>query len=279
MWIIAQTLLRVCSGILLLVIVAALANAQPSQTDIASIGNTNVVAGSTTPESPEHPLAGALKLTRLSRESLSNVLDYEATLTKRELLSGQLQTSQMQLRIRHKPFSVYLKYVQPNAGREVLYHQAVNPNMILAHEGQGLAALAGTLNLAVNAPEVMKENHYPVNMAGMSNLLEEVIKQWELEAKYGEINVQYYPDAKIGQVETVAIEVTHPQPRKQFPYSMVRVYLDRNTHLPIRVELYTWPKAAGQVAPLYAEYTYTNIKTNVGLQEYDFDRRNPRYKF
>jgi hypothetical protein len=253
------------------------ASASQPNTAQPTTGQPNSAQGSTPPA--EHPLSGALKLVRMSKEALKSVADYEAILTKREMINGQLTVNQMQLRLRHKPFSVYVNYRQPYAGREVLFVEGQNGNNLLAHEGSGIGTIAGTQTLPINGAMAMKDNHHPINMIGMSNLLDQVIKQWEVEAQYGEINVQYYPEAKIGQMNCVAIEVTHPQPRRQFPYSMARVYLDRGSHFPVRVELYGWPQQQGVPPPLWAEYTYSKIQTNIGMVDFDFDRRNPRYKF
>ena len=44
-------------------------------------------------------------------------------------------------------------------------------------------------------------------------------------------------------------------------------------------ERYGWPRRQGEKAPLVEEYTYSNIKTNVGLTNADFDTSNRNYGF
>lgn len=231
------------------------------------------------PEPPDHPLAPALKIARTSRGVMAKIKDYEAIFTKREMIRGRLMQQQTQIRFRQQPFSVYMKFLRPNAGREILYIHGQNNNQLMAHEGSGISALVGTVSLATNGSEALKENRYPITMIGISNMLELIIKQWETESQFGEINVQYYPEASIGKVKCQVIEVTHPRPRRQFKFQKTRLYIDKETNVPIRVENYSFPTQPGQQSPLAEEYTYTNIRTNIGLSEIDFSRKNPKYKF
>jgi len=114
---------------------------------------------------------------------------------------------------------------------------------------------------------------------GMKKMLELLMAQWKLESKYGECDVKFYPDAKMGNAECEVIECSHPRPRKQFPFHMTRIFLEKRSRLPIRIENYGFPAQANQPAPLVEEYTYVNVKTNLGLTAADFDRRNQKYSF
>jgi hypothetical protein len=62
-------------------------------------------------------------------------------------------------------------------------------------------------------------------------------------------------------------------------YQVGRVYVDKQTRLPVQGELYGWPEKAGEYPPLLEQYTYSNIKTNVGLTDSDFDPGNRDYRF
>ena len=75
------------------------------------------------------------------------------------------------------------------------------------------------------------------------------------------------------------VEIIHKQQKKELPFSLARVYFDKETKLPIRAERYGWPRRPGEKPPLIEEYTYTNIRTNIGLKDADFNPRNPAYAF
>lgn len=228
---------------------------------------------------PNHPYIPVLKLARAGLDALEDVRDYEAVLTKQERIGKRLVTQQVEIKVRHQPFSVYLKFRKPFAGREVLFVQGQNNNKILAHEGSGLSSLIGTVTLPVNSSEAMKGNRYPITMIGLENMLSTLMKQWEFETQYGECDAKYYPNAKLGNIECRVVETSHPTPRKQFLYKTTRLYLDKETNLPIRSECYGFPVRKGDKPPLLEEYTYSNLRINVNLTDLDFDRKNPAYRF
>lgn len=245
---------------------------QPSPTQATKTAAVNEVP-------TEHPLLPAINIAQKSLEAMQTINDYEATFVKQERVGGQLVKQSMQMRFRERPFSVYLHYGEELAGREILYVQGKNGNQLLAHEGSGLKSLIGTVSLAVTSAEAMQENRYPITMIGMRKMLETVLDQWQEETKYGEVSVKYYPQAKLGGRPCKVIESTHPQPRRQFKFHKTRLFLDRETELPVRVEQYGFPAMPGAKPPLEEEYTYSNIRTNTGLTDRDFSTANPRYSF
>jgi len=237
-------------------------------------------AGVNVQASREHPLVPAIALVKdRCFGALNGIQDYEAVFTKRELIQGKLTTQVMQMRLREKPFSVYLRFGGDFEGRETLFVQGQNNNQLLAHEGSGFASLAGTMTLDPKGEMAMGENHYPITHIGMRNLISQVLEQWELESKYGEVDVKYFPHAKLGERPCEVIECSHPQPRKEFRFHVCRVYIDNELKLPVRVENYNFPTPNSPKPVLHEEYTYSNIHVNVGLRDADFDRRNPKYKF
>ncbi len=230
-----------------------------------------------------HPLTKPIKILRQCRKTLDGVKDYTATFSKKERLGrsgNKLLAQTMKMKFRDEPFSVYFYFQDRDTrGREVLYVNGRNQNKLLVHEGSGLSSLVGTLTFAPTAGDVMKENRYPITEVGLKNMADKIIQQWEGETKYEETTVKYYNNAKLGSMDCMAIESTHPQPRREFKYHMTRVYIDKKTKMLVRVEQYGFPRRNGQQPPIVEEYTYSDIKTNIGLTDVDFDRRNSRYKF
>ena len=227
----------------------------------------------------EHPLIPAIELAKQSQAVLNNVQDYEATLIKRERVNGQLLAQRIAMKTRARPFSVYMKFEEPHAGREVLYVHGKNNNQLAVHEASGLTALVGTVNLDPAGTTAMAENRHPITHVGMHNMLILLLKQWDLESKYGEIDVKFYPNAKLGNAQCEVIEASHPQKRNQFEYQSTRLYIEKQSRLPIRIENYDFPAAPGGEPLLAEEYTYLNVKANLGLADADFDQNNSKYSF
>ncbi len=225
-----------------------------------------------------HKLIPALKLARSSQAALLKVKGYEGTFSKRELVGRSMSVQTMKVKIREEPFSVYLRYINPHEGREVIWVDGKNDGKLLAH-GAGIESIVGTLKIDPTSKDAMEENRYPVTLIGMGNMLLKTIEQWEAELDHGEVTVNYYPNAKIGGVECKVIQTSHPVRRKHFRFHLTRLYIDKQNNLPIRVEQFDFPSSAGKKPKLVEEYTYSNLKTSVKLTDQDFDISNPNYDY
>ena len=250
--------------------------ADKSPTKIAKTVDDSVSLGSSK-AGEKHPLLPALQIAKSSRLSVSKVKDYSATFIKQERFKDQLIRQTMDIKVRQEPFSVYLKYAEPHAGREVIFVDGQNKGKFLVHE-DGLKSLAGTFSFLPTSDEAMKENHYPVTKIGLANMIDITILQWEQEMKYGEIDVKFYPNAKLGTRECKMIASSHPQARPHFKFQKTCLYIDKETNLPVRIEQFGFPKGNGE-SPLIEEYNYTNLRINVKLSDRDFDTKNKDYNF
>ena len=112
--------------------------------DESNAKNVNEEVPKTVPD--DHPLKPCVDRAEASLQAISTVKDYSAVLFKTEMVQNKLVSHNMVTKIRHEPFSVYLKYEQPYAGREVIYVDGQNKGKLLAHD-TGLRSLAGTVTL------------------------------------------------------------------------------------------------------------------------------------
>jgi len=246
---------------------------------IVACGLTGLAASAGVAHAQEHPLTPFLKLAKQSRDAIASVHDYEALFTKRELVGRTLFTGQMMIKLRQEPFGVYLRFVDANAGREVIYAGPRYRNQLQAHEPPGgLRSLVGTVSLDPRSPTAMAEGRHPITNIGMQKMIEAQIDLWKEEMKFGECECQFYPNAKLQGTECQVCECTHPTPRRQFKFYRTRLFIDKKTNFPVRMEQWGFP-VGGSEPPLIEEYTYTDIKTNVGLTDSDFDVRNRKYHF
>lgn len=222
---------------------------------------------------PGLTLREAIAFIKESRAPLKDVKDYTAHFSKSELIGAHLVQQEMEMKFRTKPFSVYFFYQSNNEqGRQAIYFDGRNNNKLLVKEAKGLAGVVGAVPLRLDDPRVKKENLYPVTHVGIANMLEETIKEWEhdLQVAGDEVDVQFYPNAKVKGIPCQAIQVTHLKRLKEIRYSKNRIYFDKETKLPIRGERFGWPRRAGEEPPLVEDYKYTNLKTNVNLTDADF---------
>lgn len=224
----------------------------------------------------EHPLTPAI---RVMNEVLANIdqniRDYTCTLIKRESVDGELSDPQhIMLKVRQAPFSVYLYFLKPYQGREVLYVDGANNNELVVLEA-GWKRNLGKMNLDPNGMVAMRGQKHPITEVGIRNLMAKLIAAKTAEMQFMECNVTSNPNTRIGDRPTTLIQIEHPLPRKEFGTHITRIFLDNELRVPIHYDAYLWPEAPGQAPPLDASYTYANLKLNVGLAVRDFDATNP----
>ncbi len=229
----------------------------------------------------EHPLMPALRWAQSGQRELEQLADYSATLVKQERINGKLCEHEfMFVKVRHQPFSVYMRFLAPNKlkGQEVIYVEGANDGKLAAH-GTGMAKVVGTLNLDPTSMLAMRGNLYPITELGVLNLVRRLLVIGERDAQYGECEVKFHPGATIEERACTCIEVMHPVPRRNFLFHIARIYVDDELNIPVRYEAYNWPEKEGGRPVKTEEYTYLNLKLNNGFTDADFDIRNPNYEF
>ena len=226
----------------------------------------------------EHPLENAIRVAQTARRRVLDAEDYKAVLTKREVVGRRMISKRYFVKVRHEPFSIYMRTMEPDTGCEVIYVDGRNEGNQLSHL-TGMQRVLGTLRRPPTCPEAMAESRYPITKLGLEKHLQSFIDQWEYETAYGEIELEEYPDAQIGNQRCRVIEAGHPTPRRQFRYHKTRLYLDARSGMPVRFERLGFPPQSGERAPVVEQYTYTELRTDVGMTDYDFSTRNREYDF
>ena len=230
----------------------------------------------------EHPLMPAIRLAYDVQKHIdADVKDYTCTTVNRERIGNELsEFDYVQAKFRQQPFSVYMALLKPESkkGQEAIYVAGRNDGCLLGH-GCGLEKLAGTVKLQPTGDLAMKDTHYPITETGMRNLVKRFIEVGENDARFAECEVKFFKNAKVNGVSTTCIEVVHPRPRHEFLFHIARLYIDDEQRIPVRYVAYDWPKQPGGQPDLIEEYSYLNVKLNVGLTDADFDPKNPAYQY
>jgi hypothetical protein len=228
--------------------------------------------------SAEHVLSPAFRLALKGLEALAKVNDYEATFIRKELVGASLVESRMNIKLRHDPFSVYLKFIEPKAGREVIFVEGQNDGKLLVHES-GLASLVGTLSLDPSGKLAMDGNRYPVTMIGLRKMVETLVETWLKVKDEKDLAVNVYPNASIGDVQCKVVETKLAKPVEGMPWQTARLYLTRGSTTPVRLESLGFPESGSEQGATIEDYYYSKLKLNVGLTDADFDVKNPAYGF
>ncbi len=237
-----------------------------------------------------HPLDSVLKLAREALQKMqSEVDDYAGRLIKRERIKGVLGNEvQMDFKIRTRresegkvvrPLSAYLKFLEPKSarGREVIWIEGANGNKLTGHEGGYLNLVR--VELEPTGVLAMMDNKYPITEIGLTRLVEKLIEKGERDRKIGPCEVRIVEDQRVGDRTCRLIQVTHPIPDSRFDFHIAQIFIDTERMIPLRYAAFLWPKEAGEEPPLEEEYTYLDVKLNVGLTDRDFDPDNPAYNY
>ncbi|MEZ6128805.1 MAG: DUF1571 domain-containing protein [Planctomycetaceae bacterium] len=126
---------------------------------------------------------------------------------------------------------------------------------------------------------VMSENRYPITKAGIATALRIMIDKWKEETQYGETEVKYFKDAKLGSMKCRVIESSHPHPRREFDNHKIRLWVDSATDIPVRMQKFGFPRQPGAEPPIIEDYQFLDLRTDVRLTDVDFDRNNKKYAF
>lgn len=249
-----------------------------------------VIAAQDTPKTDSHPLDPALKIARENLEYIQgNVRDYTSIVIKRERINGTLgETEFCFCKIRNRkmkdgkvevPLSVYMKFLKPKSvmGREAIWVENQYDGKLIAHDN-GFKNLL-TVRLDPRGYWAMLGQKYDITEMGIENLVVELLDRGQRERKYNECDVQFFEGAKVGERKCMMIQVTHPEQREHFEFYIAQIFIDQELNVPIRYAAFSWPETEGGEPVLLEEYTYTDIKLNVGLTDKDFDPTNPEYNF
>jgi len=242
----------------------------------------------------EHPLDPALKVARETLTLIQNTIDdYTCTMVKRERIKGVLGDHEyMQAKVRNRkldengktktPLSAYLKFVKPKnvEGREVIWVEGQNNGKLKAHEGGLLGRTLPSVWLDPEGALAMRGQLHPIYDIGIENLVLKLIDRGTKEKKFGECEVKFVPGAKINGRGCTVLVVTHPVQRPHFEFHKAEIFIDDAMKIPLRYAAYFWPATPGsEELPVLEEYTYLNVKLNVGLADADFNPNNPNYNF
>ena len=216
--------------------------------------------------------------------------DYSATFLKQERVAGSdvQEVQSIQLKLRHKPYSIYMKWLEGgDVGRELLFVEGQYDERMQVRLG-GIKARLPLLKLDPTERMAMAESRHPVTEMGLLQLADQILKyrKRDLTLKEG-LRWEMLPEQKFMDRACDCWVVEYDSREVEPVYRKSITYVDKELALPICVRNFGWPEEAtegGDVAALdeatlIEYYGYTDIKFEGRLTEIDFDKGNADYKF
>ncbi len=269
-------------------------------TSAAPVAEISVASREIAPAKPPQPTPGEILGQAVSDAQMvlthidGNVRDYVCHFVKRERIDGELlPVERIRLKVRnervengkHIPFSVYMKFLAPPEvkNREILYVKGENNGKMLAKEGGTKGRFLPSVWITPTCGLAMKANRYPITEVGFKRLTERLIESAMENDSVDECQVKYLRGAKVNGSTCTYLEVVrkNPRPGPLGPNNiyLAQVFMDEELKVPVRYAAYDWPSQQGGSPEVVEEYTYQNVKLNVGLTDEDFSKDNSAYRF
>ncbi len=214
-----------------------------------------------------------------------NVRDFSCRIIKRERIDGKLQEQQfanlhVRCEQRHddgsvQPLAVFMQFVAPRtiSDRRVLYIADQNDGKVLVRKG---GKLMKHMKLKVDplSARARSESKYLIMDAGLDKLMDRFIQQaeddMERDPAAANTRVSHFGNALINDRPCTHIQIVHPQQGGGMEFHITSLYVDNELHVPTRLVVHGWPEREGDQPPVNEEYTYLNLRLNVGLTDSDF---------
>jgi hypothetical protein len=219
---------------------------------------------------------------------LSAVPDYTAMFMKQERIGDELGEAQViRIKLRHKPFSIYMKWLSRDKGRELVFVEGQNDGKMLVHVGGWKSRLLPTLKIDPHESRAMAESRHPVTDAGLLEVARRCIayRQRDLKAPSG-VRCRMLDNQKFDDRACYCFIIEYDRPDLLDGYRKVVAHIDKEYSLPVSVKNYGWPQddASLSETELDAEtlieiYSYSEIRLHSQLAEADFSRHNKAYRF
>ena len=266
-------------------------------------------------EAPASKAARIEALLEKSSNAMAGVYDYQGTLVKQELFGDELVKQTIAFKF-SRPFKVYVKYIEPHAGREGIYVRGANRNRLRAHKGS-LPDVA--VSLSPLGRVAMEDNHHPITSFGLERMLEVGTANIRKALERGDATVRVSNGGVVHGEPTWRIDVKsrsggrHVYARRgedlwelatragQDMYVLLHhndgidsptdisegqsvfvpnYYASRGEYfIGKRTFMMIKAKSWDHHGQLYESYEYPALELNPGLDDRDFDHRNKAYDF
>jgi len=216
----------------------------------------------------------------------ADVEDYTATFYKRERVEGTIGDAQvMRMKLRQKPFSVYMKWLKGDVGRELLYVDGKYDGKMLVKLGGVKGRLLPTVKLDPKGRRALSEARHPVTDLGLLNLAKLILdyRRQDMKLKSG-FQCRMFDNQVFNDRRCFCFIVEYSTPDISKVYRKSIVFIDKEWSVPVCVQNFGWPaKTSTEAADLDKEtiiedYRYSSIRLNQKIADRHFDRYNKNYR-
>lgn len=208
-----------------------------------------------------------------ARASYARIRDYTCVFTRQERLKNILGAEQVaEMKVRVKPASVAIRFAKPAAvaGMEFRF-TALSKSGNMRYREAGARGVNGFKSVKPDDSKFLAANRHPVTALGIGPTLDLLTTIAAREKSLGNPLEVFTSDFNFAGKAVTRFEIFAQRAHThRYAYRML-VYVDKESKLPLRFEAYDAPKPGTTIGDLLEAYSYTSIKTNVGLGESMFE--------
>lgn len=234
--------------------------------------------------SGKYALMLGIELLEDGQELLSKSSGYRSLFLKQELINDVMtDTQNIDLKVQHGPFSVYMKWKNFDKGREVLYVEGENDDRMLCHAGGWKARFLPTMKLDPNGSMAMSEARHPITEAGLLKLVDMLLEARRNDLKNPSQVVVHLEDGHEydGRPCIKMINEYHSKAQSEI-YRRTEILIDTEMSIPVLVENFAWPLEGQEATPentLLESYGYQQIQIENKFATNEFSKEYDGYTF
>jgi len=226
------------------------------------------------------PLARCIAQLDKAEEILSKITDIRAVFHKQERIEGVLgDLNRVDLKVRHKPLSAYMRWISKPEGREILWQEDANDGKILVQAGGMMKNVLPVLRVDPNGGQAMSASRHPISEIGPWHMTEELNRKIHTLQDHPAMTATVSEVRGEGDRPILKYSFSQPAPRGELTCHKLVIYIDEAMQIPLGYEVFDFPPAGSTEPALDESYLYTKLELNPGLTQIDFDESNPAYEF
>ncbi len=216
------------------------------------------------------------------QELLEKTSDYSAHFRRQERINGELLDPQaMNLKVRHAPFSLYMKWTEGDRGRQLIFTQGQNDDKVLVQPGGVAGRLTGTIAMVPDDARILAESRYPATCAGILELTKIILNYHESNLKLATgVTSEMRDGESFDNRPCFLTTLVYDNPTINPHYYKSLILIDKELSIPVCVRNYTWIEgqapAAENEESLLEHYSFTDLQINTQLSDNDFSKQ--KYK-
>ncbi len=224
-----------------------------------------------------------LALLKAGEERMLRVSTYTATFVKQESIAGALTDEQeIQLKLRHAPLSIYMKWNSGDTGREALFVDGLHENKMVVHVGGLKGRFMPSLHLDPAGSLALSEARYPIMKVGVLELARVLHAHHVTDlSEQADITTRLRANGEFDGRPCYVAEHEYRRPAAHTEYHRMVTLIDREWLVPVSVRNYGWPKHANATSDddtLLESYSFRDLQLTEQLADVHFDRLNEDYR-